>query len=88
MIGVSAALTTLGGAVQRPIGAARVGYMNGEFVLNPTASQLKESALNLVVAGTAHAVLMVESEAQQLSEKLCWGPSSSGTSRCRRRFKR
>ena len=73
LIGVSAALTLSGIPFNGPIGAARVGYMNGEFVLNPTASQLKESALNLVVAGTEHAVLMVESEAQQLSEEVMLG---------------
>ncbi len=56
-----------------PIGAARVGYIDGQYVLNPTATQLKESQLNLVVAGTAQAVLMVESEAQELSEDVMLG---------------
>src|SRR5467141_767989 len=56
-----------------PIGAARVGRINGEYVLNPTATQLKESQLNLVVAGTEHAVLMVESEAQELAEDVMLG---------------
>jgi polyribonucleotide nucleotidyltransferase len=73
MIGVSAALTLSGIPFNGPIGAARVGYINGEYVLNPTATQLKESALNLVVAGTEHAVLMVESEAQELAEDVMLG---------------
>jgi len=73
MIGVSAALTLSGIPFNGPIGGARVGYINGEYVLNPTATQLKESALNLVVAGTEHAVLMVESEAQQLPEDVMLG---------------
>jgi polyribonucleotide nucleotidyltransferase len=73
MIGVSAALTLSGIPFNGPIGAARVGYINGQYVLNPTASQLKESDLNLVVAGTEHAVLMVESEAKQLSEEVMLG---------------
>src|SRR5437773_1260267 len=63
LMGVSAALTISGIPFNGPIGAARVGRINGEYVLNPTATQLKESQLNLVVAGTEHAVLMVESEA-------------------------
>ena len=73
MIGVSAALALSGIPFGGPIGAARVGYVNGEYVLNPTATQLKESKLNLVVAGTEHAVLMVESEAQELSEEVMLG---------------
>jgi len=73
LIGVSAALTLAGIPFNGPIGGARVGYINGEYVLNPTATQLKESALNLVVAGTEHAVLMVESEAQELSEDVMLG---------------
>ena len=73
MIGVSAALALSGVPFNGPIGAARVGYLNGEYVLNPTAAQLKESQLNLVVAGTEHAVLMVESEAQELSEEVMLG---------------
>src|ERR1019366_7732892 len=56
-----------------PIGAARVGYINGQYVLNPTASQLKESQLDLVVAGTEGAVLMVESEAKELPEDVMLG---------------
>jgi polyribonucleotide nucleotidyltransferase len=73
MIGVSAALALSGIPFNGPIGAARVGYLNGEYVLNPTASQLRESQLNLVVAGTEHAVLMVESEAQELAEEVMLG---------------
>ncbi|MBS1173545.1 MAG: polyribonucleotide nucleotidyltransferase, partial [Proteobacteria bacterium] len=73
MIGVSAALAISGLPFNGPIGAARVGYMDGRYVLNPTASELKESQLNLVVAGTAGAVLMVESEAKALSEDVMLG---------------
>ena len=73
MIGVSAALAISGIPFDGPIGAARVGYINGEYVLNPTATQLTESALNLVVAGTEAAVLMVESEAKQLPEDVMLG---------------
>src|SRR5438128_8261022 len=73
LIGVSAALTLSGIPFNGPIGAARVGRINGEYVLNPTATQLKESQLNLVVAGTEHAVLMVESEAQELAEDVMLG---------------
>ncbi len=73
MIGVSAALTLSGIPFNGPIGAARVGYANGQYILNPTATQLKDSKLNLVVAGTEHAVLMVESEAQELSEEVMLG---------------
>ncbi len=73
MIGVSAALTIAGIPFNGPIGGARVGYLNNEYVLNPTASQIKESALNLVVAGTEHAVLMVESEANELPEDVMLG---------------
>ena len=73
MIGASAALAISGIPFDGPIGAARVGYINGQYVLCPTLSQLPESQLNLVVAGTAGAVLMVESEAQQLSEEVMLG---------------
>ena len=68
MIGSSAALTLTGAPFNGPIGAARVGYIDGQYILNPSATQLKESSLNLVVAGTDKAVLMVESEAQELTE--------------------
>jgi len=73
MIAVSAALTLAGVPFNGPIGAARVGYIGGQYVLNPTASQIKESQLNLVVAGTAHGVLMVESEALELPEDVMLG---------------
>ena len=68
MIGTSAALSISGIPFSGPIGAARVGFKDGLYLLNPTYSELEESALNLVVAGTEAAVLMVESEAQELSE--------------------
>jgi polyribonucleotide nucleotidyltransferase len=73
MIGASAALAISGIPFNGPIGAARVGYIDGQYVLCPTLSQLPTSQLNLVVAGTAGAVLMVESEAQQLSEEVMLG---------------
>jgi len=73
LLGTSAALAISGIPFNGPIGAARVGYVDGEYVLNPTASQLVESDLNLVVAGTRNAVLMVESEANCLSESVMLG---------------
>ena len=73
MIGASAALAVSGIPFSGPIGAARVGYANGQFILNPTTTQLKTSQMDLVVAGTETAVLMVESEAQQLSEEIMLG---------------
>ena len=73
MIGTSAALALSGIPFAGPIGAARVGYVNGEYVLNPTVSQLAKTQLDLVVAGTETAVLMVESEAQELSEEIMLG---------------
>ncbi|RZS78896.1 polyribonucleotide nucleotidyltransferase [Pigmentiphaga kullae] len=73
MIGSSAALAISGIPFNGPIGAARVGWIDDQYVLNPTASQLKTSKLDLVVAGTDAAVLMVESEAQQLSEEVMLG---------------
>jgi polyribonucleotide nucleotidyltransferase len=73
MLAVSAALTLSGIPFNGPIGACRVGYVNGEYVLNPTMSQLKESQLNLVVAGTEQGVMMVESEALELSEDVMLG---------------
>jgi polyribonucleotide nucleotidyltransferase len=73
MIGASAALCVAGIPFNGPIGAARVGYANGQYILNPTTTQLKTSQMDLVVAGTEHAVLMVESEAQQLSEEVMLG---------------
>ena len=73
MIGASAALCIAGIPFNGPIGAARVGYANGQYILNPTTTQLKTSQMDLVVAGTETAVLMVESEAQQLSEEIMLG---------------
>ena len=73
MIGASAALALSGIPFNGPIGAARVAYLNGEYILNPTATELKTSQLNLVVAGTRQAVLMVESEASELSEEIMLG---------------
>jgi len=73
MIGASAALALSGVPFQGPIGAARVGYANGNYILNPTQTELKTSQLDLVVAGTQQAVLMVESEAQQLPEDVMLG---------------
>src|SRR5450830_175992 len=73
MIGASAALALSGIPFDGPIGAARVGYANGQYLLNPTATELLTSQMDLVVAGTKHAVQMVESEAQQLSEEIMLG---------------
>lgn len=73
MIGASAAMAISGVPFNGPIGAARVGYIGGQYVLNPTATELKTSQMNLVVAGTESAVLMVESEADQLSEEVMLG---------------
>ncbi|MCC6531293.1 MAG: polyribonucleotide nucleotidyltransferase [Burkholderiales bacterium] len=73
MIGASAALAISGVPFNGPIGAARVGYANGQYILNPTATEIKTSELNLVVAGTQQAVLMVESEAQELAEEVMLG---------------
>ena len=73
MIGVSSALAISGIPFNGPIGAARVGYINGEYVLNPGQTQRKNSQLDLVVAGTEAAVLMVESEADQLTEDVMLG---------------
>lgn len=73
LIASSAALSVSGIPFDGPIGAARVGYVNGEYVLNPGPSELKNSQMNLVVAGTDSAVLMVESEASQLTEEVMLG---------------
>ena len=73
MIGASAALAISGIPFGGPIAAARVGYANGQYLLNPTATELETSQLDLVVAGTDRAVQMVESEAQQLSEEIMLG---------------
>jgi polyribonucleotide nucleotidyltransferase len=73
LLGASAALAISGIPFGGPIGAARVGYKDGKYLLNPTAQELSESALHLVVAGTEKAVLMVESEARGLSEEVMLG---------------
>ena len=73
LIATSAALSVSGIPFSGPIGAARVGYINGEYVLNPGQTARKDSIMDLVVAGTEAAVLMVESEAQQLSEEIMLG---------------
>ncbi len=73
MVGASAAMALSGMPFGGPIGAARVGYSNGQYILNPTATELKTTQLDLVVAGTKQAVLMVESEAQQLPEDVMLG---------------
>jgi len=78
MIGCSAALTLSGIPFFGPVGAARVGFALGAYVLNPTAEQLKDAKLDLVVAGTAEGVLMVESEASELSEEIMLGAVSFG----------
>jgi polyribonucleotide nucleotidyltransferase len=78
MIAVSAALTLSGVPFNGPIGACRVGYLDGQYVLNPTATQLKDSKLNLVVAGTEQGVMMVESEALELSEEVMLGGVTYG----------
>jgi polyribonucleotide nucleotidyltransferase len=73
MVAASAALTISGIPFMGPIGGARVGYINGEYVLNPYIDDMPESELDLIVAGTGDAVLMVESEAKELSEELMLG---------------
>ncbi len=73
LVAVSAALTISGIPFQGPIGGARVGFIDGEYVLNPTLEQMEDTALDLVVAGTQDAVLMVESEADELSEDVMLG---------------
>ena len=78
MIGASAALVLSGIPFDGPIAGARVGYINGEYVLNPTTTELIETELNLVVAGTEQAVLMVESEAKELAEDVMLGAVEFG----------
>ena len=78
MIAASAALSVSGIPFKGPVGAARVGYIDGQYIVNPTATQLKTSRLNLVVAGTERAVLMVESEADQLPEDVMLGAVMHG----------
>jgi polyribonucleotide nucleotidyltransferase len=73
LVAASAALTLSGAPFMGPIGAARVGFVNNEYVLNPTLDEMAESQLDLVVAGTADAVLMVESEAKELNEDVMLG---------------
>src|SRR5205809_4452154 len=73
MVAASAALTLSGAPFMGPIGAARVGFINNEYVLNPQLDEMTESQLDLVVAGTQDAVLMVESEAKELSEEVMLG---------------
>ncbi|TCK18591.1 polyribonucleotide nucleotidyltransferase [Thiogranum longum] len=73
LLGASAACSISGLPFSGPVGAARVGYIDGEYVLNPTRSQLEDSRLDLVVAGTSKAVLMVESEAKELPEDVMLG---------------
>jgi polyribonucleotide nucleotidyltransferase len=78
MIGASAALCLSGAPFMGPIGAARVGYVDGDYVINPTLDQMADSKLDLVVAGTTDAVLMVESEAQELTEEVMLGAVVAG----------
>jgi len=73
MVAASAAMTISGVPFMGPIGAARVGYLNGEYILNPTDEQVAEGDLDLVVAATYDAVMMVESEANELSEEIMLG---------------
>ncbi|MEO0883986.1 MAG: polyribonucleotide nucleotidyltransferase [Pseudomonadota bacterium] len=78
MVGASAALVLSGAPFMGPIGAARVGYKDGEYIINPTVDDLEESELDLVVAGTEDAVMMVESEAKELSEDVMLGAVMAG----------
>ncbi|HET9448394.1 MAG TPA: polyribonucleotide nucleotidyltransferase, partial [Steroidobacteraceae bacterium] len=78
MLGASAALVLSGVPFRGPIGAAKVGYKDGQYILNPTTTQLKESKLELVVAGTREGVLMVESEADSLPEDVMLGAVTFG----------
>ncbi|OYX68625.1 MAG: polyribonucleotide nucleotidyltransferase [Rhodospirillales bacterium 35-44-4] len=78
LLGASAALTLSGIPFLGPIGAARVSYKEGNYILNPTPTEIKESVLDLVVAGTSEGVLMVESEAHELSEEIMLGAVTFG----------
>ncbi len=78
MVGVSAALTISGVPFMGPVAAARVAYIDGQYVLNPTSDQIGKSNLDLVVAGTSEGVLMVESEAKELSEEIMLGAVTFG----------
>jgi polyribonucleotide nucleotidyltransferase len=83
MVAASAALTLSGVPFMGPIGAARVGYLNGEYILNPTDEQVAEGELDLVVAATYDAVMMVESEAKELSEEVMLGAVLFAHDACR-----
>jgi len=78
LVGASAALTLSGIPFFGPVGASRVGYKNGQYIINPTASELETSELDLIVAGTQTSVLMVESEAKELSEEIMLGAVMAG----------
>lgn len=78
LVGASAALAISGVPFLGPVGAARVGYSNGQYILNPTPAELAESQLDLILAGTKNGVLMVESEAQELSEDIMLGAVEFG----------
>ncbi len=78
LVGCSAALTLSGIPFFGPVGAARIGYENGEYVLNPTIAQMENATLDLVLAGTAEGVLMVESEAKELPEDIMLGAVAFG----------
>jgi polyribonucleotide nucleotidyltransferase len=78
MIGASAALVLSGAPFMGPIGAARVGYIDGRYIINPTQAEIEESDLDLVLAGTSDAVMMVESEAYELSEEIMLGAVVAG----------
>ena len=82
MVAASAALTLSGVPFMGPIGGARVGYIDGEYVLNPTIDEMENTKLDLVVAGTQDAVLMVESEADELSEEIMLGAVNFGHDAC------
>ena len=82
MVGASAALTISGLPFLGPIGACRVGYKDGEYLLNPAMTEVEESELDLVVAGTREGVLMVESEAKELSEDIMLGAVNFGHQQC------
>ena len=83
MVAASAALTISGVPFMGPIGAARVGYIDGEYILNPTNEQIKTGDLDLVVAATGNAVMMVESEAKELSEEIMLGAVQFAHKACR-----
>ncbi|WP_267387867.1 polyribonucleotide nucleotidyltransferase [Sphingomonas sp. GC_Shp_3] len=83
MVAASAALTISGVPFMGPIGAARVGYIDGEYILNPTNEQIKAGDLDLVVAATGDAVMMVESEAKELSEEVMLGAVQFAHKACR-----